>query len=178
MLQSDEIILNILLSEKKKGNPILKYFKISYPNKTIVQPSNTIFVAVVSYEEQGKAYGVTEGKDLVEIVIATKKRDNKNVKQTDYSDTKFIIKTVIKEIRRLLLSKENRDYFRATPVFRNISPEYNNTFAFNRGHLLVEVPVLEADGNSEDDAERIKNLLIGDVETYVTDDAGHTRKIE
>ena len=106
MLQSDEKILNILLSEKQNNNPILKPFKISYPNKSIAQPSNTIFVACVSYEEQGKGFEHIDGKDLVEILVVTKKKDNKAVNQTEYSDTKFIIKTVLKEVKRLLLSKD------------------------------------------------------------------------
>lgn len=169
MLQSDEKILRILLDSKNNGNPLLKYFKISYPNKTIAQSSNSIFVATVSYEEKNKGFDHIEGKDLVEIVIVTKKVDNKQIKQTDYSDTKFIIKTVMKEIRRLLLSSDNRHLFKAKPVFRNISPEYNSNFAFNRAHLLVEVPTIESYDNYDDEVDRVRYLLT-EVETVVTND--------
>lgn len=177
MLQSDEKILEILLNSKKNGNPLLQYFKISYPNKTIAQTSNTIFVACVSYEEKGKGFEHIEGKDLVEIVIVTKKVDNKQIKQTDYSDTKFIIKTVMKEIRRLLLSTENRSVFGAKPIFRNISPEYNSNYTLNRAHMLVEVPTLEGYDNSVDDINTVKYLLT-DVETIVTDDDSYLHNKE
>ncbi|AMK16321.1 hypothetical protein YLM1_1766 [Methanobrevibacter olleyae] len=166
MLQTDEKILQILLDAKKDGNSLLSNFKISYPNKRLAQNSNNIFVACVSYEDTSKGFHHIEGKDLVEIVIVTKKVDNKEVKQTEYSDTKFIIKTVMKEIRRLLLSPENRHILRARPSFKNISPEYNSNFLFNRGHLLVELKTLESYEDHDANVELVNKLLI-DADVHV-----------
>ena len=50
MLQSDEIILKILLKAQNDGNTLLKHFKIGYPSKQVVQESNSIFVGAVDSE--------------------------------------------------------------------------------------------------------------------------------
>lgn len=175
MLQTDEKILKILLTEKENGNKLLKHFKISYPNKKLAQQSNNIFVACVSYEETNKGFEFIEGKDLVEIVVVTKKIDNPNFRKDEYNDSKFIIKTVMKEIRKLLLSNKYRHILKNKPIFRNISPEYNSNYLFNRGHLLIELKTIENYDEFDDEIEYVNKLLLGDVETIVTTDFIHEK---
>lgn len=175
MLQTDERILKILLEEKKEGNKLLKHFKISYPNKKLAQQSNNIFVACVSYEENNKGFEHIEGKDLIEIVIVTKKVDNPKKKKDEYSDNKFIIKTVMKEIRRLLLSDKHRKTLKGKPIFRNVSPEYNSNYLFNRGHMLIELRTIEDYDDFDSDIDYV-NFLLGDVETIVTTEFIHKKE--
>lgn len=175
MLQTDEKIMKVLLTEKRKGNKLLKHFKISYPNKNLAQQSNNIFVACVSYEEIGKGFEHFEGKDLVEIIVVTKKIDNPKFMKDDYSDVKFIIKTVMKEIRRLLLSSEYKPIMKGTPTFRNISPEYGNNYLFNRGHMLIEMRTVDEYDEHDSDIEYV-NLILGDVDTIVTTEFIHNNK--
>ena len=57
MLQTDEKIVSILLKEKvEKNNPLLQHFKISYPNNTIAQESNTIFIGLADYESGNNGF--------------------------------------------------------------------------------------------------------------------------
>lgn len=178
MLQTDEKILKILLHEKRdEDNKVLKHFKINYPSNNLAQNSNNIFVACVSYEETGRNFDTVEGKDLVEILIVTKKVDNKAIRQTDYSDVKFIIKTVMKEIQRILLLPKYRQLLHATPVFRNISPEYNNNYQLNRGHMLVELKTVEKYDAHSLDCMKLEKLLL-ETETYVTTDDFHEKGID
>ena len=129
MLSSDEIILNILLDAKKKGNKLLKHFHIGYPNKQISQESNSIFIASVSSENNLDGFEFQTFTDLVEILVVTKKRD--------YQEAKKVIKTTIIEICNLIL--ENQLLFPNKPVFRNVNPEFNRDYVLTRGHIMVQV---------------------------------------
>jgi len=129
MLQTDEIILKILLKAKNEENQLLKHFKISYPSKQVVQESNSIFVGAVDSESNIEGFDFSSFTDLVEILIVTKNRN--------YTEALKIIKTVSKEITRLIY--ENNDLFDNKPIIRNITPEYNRDFVLTRGHLRIQV---------------------------------------
>lgn len=129
MLQSDEIILKILLKAQNDGNTLLKHFKIGYPSKQVVQESNSIFVGAVDSESNIEGFDFSSFTDLVEVLIVTKNRN--------YTEALKIIKTVSKEITKLIY--ENNDLFDNKPIIRNITPEYNRDFVLTRGHLRIQV---------------------------------------
>ena len=108
MLQSDEIILKILLKAKNEGNQLLEHFKIGYPSKQVVQESNNIFVGAVDSESNLDGFEFSSFTDLVEVLIVTKNRN--------YVESVKIIKIVAKEITRLIY--ENVDLFDEKPVIR------------------------------------------------------------
>lgn len=129
MLQSDEIILKILLKAKNEGNQLLEHFKIGYPSKQVVQESNNIFVGAVDSESNLEGFEFSSFTDLVEVLIVTKNRN--------YVESVKIIKIVAKEITRLIY--ENVDLFDEKPVIRNLTPEYNRDFVLTRGHMRIQV---------------------------------------
>ena len=129
MLSTDEIILNILSTAKNEGNQLLKHFQIKFPDKTVAEESNTIFIAVVSSENSEDGCDFISFRDLVEILIVTKNRD--------YRKGINIIKTVSREICRLIML--NKDKFPNKPVIRNVNPEFNSDFVLTRGHIMVQV---------------------------------------
>lgn len=129
MLQSDEIILKILLKAQNDGNQLLNHFKIGYPSKQVVQESNSIFVGAVDSESNIEGFDFSSFTDLVEVLIVTKNRN--------YTEALKIIKTVAKEITKLIY--ENNDLFDNKPIIRNITPEYNRDFVLTRGHLRIQV---------------------------------------
>ena len=129
MLQSDEIILKILLKAQNDGNQLLNHFKIGYPSKQVVQESNSIFVGAVDSESNIEGFDFSSFTDLVEVLIVTKNRN--------YTEALKIIKTVSKEITKLIY--ENNDLFDNKPIIRNITPEYNRDFVLTRGHLRIQV---------------------------------------
>lgn len=130
MLQSDEKILRILLEAKEADeNELLKHFKISFPSQRVAQESNSIFVGAVDSESHLEGYEFSQFNDLVEILIVTKNRD--------YYEALTIIKTVSREIIRLIY--ENNEYFQNKPIIRNITPEYNRDSVLTRGHLMVQI---------------------------------------
>lgn len=129
MLQSDEIILKILLKAKNDGNQLLEHFKIGYPSKHVVQESNNIFVGAVDSESNLEGFEFSSFTDLVEVLIVTKNRN--------YVESVKIIKIVAKEITRLIY--ENVDLFDEKPVIRNLTPEYNRDFVLTRGHMRIQV---------------------------------------
>ena len=104
MLSSDETIYSILMSEKENGNEVLKHFQIMYPSKKVASESNSIFIGVVSSELHTEMNDASEYKDLIEILITTKIKD--------YKRAIFTIKTVSKEIIRIL--KELKFYIQSS----------------------------------------------------------------
>ena len=168
MLQTDEKIVEILLKEKNENdNQLLKYFKIGYPNKTIAQESNGIFVGVADYEMGNNGFEFDDGTDLVDILVVTKKRPNKDGKRKDdsiYDESKFIIKTVFKEIRRILRLEENIHILGNKPSFRNITPEYNSNYVINRGHMLLQLKVIDdIDDNINEEVSAVCRILVDDI---------------
>ena len=75
MLNVDETILQILQTEKKTGNQLLKHFHIQHPSKRVMEESNSIFVATVSSENNQDGFDFSSFRDLVEILIVTKQKD-------------------------------------------------------------------------------------------------------
>ncbi len=167
MLQTDEKIVEILLKEKhENNNPLLKHFKISYPNSNIAQESNTIFVGIADYETKGNGFDFDGGLDLVDILVVTKKRPNKTGKKTDkkiYDESKHIIKIVLLEIRRLLQLEENVRILGNVPRFRNITPEYNRNYVINRGHMMLQLKVIDEIEDYDTEFERVCNILVNDI---------------
>lgn len=153
MLSSDEIIFNLLKEAKENGNEILQHFHISYPNKTIVKESNSIYVAVVSSEPNTELFDATEYRDLVEVMVVTKIKD--------YRRAVTVIKTVIREIIRLI---KTYDEFPIRPEIRNIAPEYNPNFIINKGHIMVEVLTEIDDCLTEDIVDNVCKILSEDIE--------------
>lgn len=155
MLSSDELIYNLLTTAKTDGNPLLEHFYISYPDKTIMRESNAIYIAVVSTEPSMELYDSTEYRDLVEILVSTKIKD--------YRRAVNVIKTVIREIIRILKTDAGDD-FSIRPVIRNIAPEYNPNYVLNKGHIMVEV-ITEIDNViSDETVENVCNILTEDIE--------------
>ena len=129
MLQSDEIILKILLKAKNEGNELLKHFKIGYPSKKVVQESNNIFIGAVDSESNIEGYDFSSFTDLVEVLIVTKNRN--------YTESIKIIKIIAKEITKLIY--QNSDLFANKPIIRNLTPEYNKDFVLTRGHMRIQI---------------------------------------
>lgn len=155
MLQTDEIILGILQDEKKDGNELLQKFKLGFPNKQIAQESNSIFVAAVDSESYNEGENYSQYRDMVEILIVTKKRE--------HSEAIDIIKVACREIVRLIY--KNSDRFVNKPVARNITPDYGTNFVANRGHIMVQVVTAPFSFEKDDaDIERVCQLLVDDIE--------------
>lgn len=153
MLSNDEIIFSLLKDEKNKGNEVLQHFEIMYPSKKVASESNTIFIGVVSSELHTEMVDASEYKDLIEILITTK--------INDYKRAIFTIKTVSKEIIRLI--KKNSDLFHIKPIIRNIAPEYNPNFVLNRGHIMIEcLSDFEKDEIDEENIKKVCKILMDD----------------
>lgn len=167
MLQTDEKIVTILLKEKNENqNSLLKYFKISYPNGNIAQESNTIFVGIADYESRDNGLDFDAGTDLVDILVVTKKRPNKYGKKSDkliYDESKHIIKMVMLEIRRILRLEENITILGGVPRFRNITPEYNRNFVINRGHMMVQLKVIDEFEDYEEEFKNVCEILMNEI---------------
>lgn len=153
MLSSDEKIFNLIVKNKKDGNELLQHFNISYPSKRIAKESNSIYVASVSSEPNQEMLDSTEYRDLVEILVVTKIEDYKRAIK--------VIKTVIREIIRIL---KQSDEFDVTPIIRNIAPEYNPNFVLNKGHIMVEVLTEIDDNISQETYDKVCKILVNDIE--------------
>ncbi len=129
MLSTDQIIVNILDTARNSGDSLLEDFHISYPSNQVAEESNSIFVAVVSAENNTVGMDFQTYTDLVEILVVTK--------QVEYEDAIFVIKTVCKHICNLIM--QNADKFPNKPVIRNINPEFNRDYVLTRGHIMVQV---------------------------------------
>lgn len=167
MLQSDEKIVDILLKEKKEGNKLLQHFKISYPSDKVAEQSNTIFVGVADYQVTKEGFDFDEGTDLIDILVVTKKKDNiknKKINKNVYSESKFIIKMVLREIRKILYKSENVQYLGSKPSIKNMTPEYNPNYVLNRGHMLVQIKVIDDNEDIEDEIDCVCKILMGEIE--------------
>lgn len=153
MLSTDNIILEILNTEKQNGNPLLQDFHILHPSKRVAEESNSIFVACVSSENNLEGYDFTSFRDLVEILIVTK--------QLDYSKAIMLIKTITTEICRLILKNQRK--FPNKPVIRNINPEYNHDYVLNRGHIMVECKTEPVSFEVNDEDYRICEIILNEI---------------
>lgn len=140
MLTTDEIILNILLDAKNKGNDLLQHFKINYPSDRVAEESNSIFIASVDAQGHTVAMDSQAFIDKVEVLIVTKNQE--------YQKAIRIIKTVSREVIRLVM--ENKNLFPVKPVVERVTPEYNKDFVLTRGHIMFQVKT-EMDDFSRDD---------------------------
>lgn len=77
-LRSDAEIYNVLLDAKKSGHPLLKHFKILYPNKVPVEPINAIYVGRLGTIDNAEheTSDSSEWKVSVDIFILTKKYEH------------------------------------------------------------------------------------------------------
>lgn len=153
MLSSDEKIFNLIVKKKKDGNELLQHFNISYPSKKIAEESNSIYIASVSAEPNQELLDSTEYRDLVEILVVTKIKDYKRAIK--------VIKTVIREITRIL---KQSDEFDVKPIVRNIAPEYNPNFILNKGHIMVEVLTEIDDDIPQETYDKVCKILMEDIE--------------
>lgn len=154
MLDNDEIILNIL-STAQPDDKLLKHFHISYPEQRLAQENNCILVACVSSENQLDGFDFEQYRDLVEIIITSKKEDNR--------DALKIIKTVGYRICQLIM--ENMDLFPNKPVIRNINPHFESNLTLTRGQIMVNVKTEPVDFElTPDTIEDVCNILIEDIE--------------
>lgn len=155
MLSTDNTILNILNEAKINGNRLLEKFKISYPDKRLAQENNCILVAVVSAENNLNGFEFEQFKDLVEILVVTKQKENEKAIK--------IIKTVSYEICRLII--ENKDKFPNKPVIRNINPYFDVNMILSRGQIMVQVNTEPVDfGISDDTIDHICELISENIE--------------
>ena len=155
MLSLDDTILNLLQTEKNNGNSLLKHFHIQHPSKRIAEESNSIFVAVVSSENNLDGFDFSSFKDMAEILVVTK--------QKDYSKAIKIIKTVCYEICRIIM--DNRASFVNQPVIRNINPEFNRDYVLTRGHILVQCVTEPVTFDVTEEDYNICNVYLEDVIT-------------
>ena len=155
MLESDEIIYNILQEAKKEGDEILSYFHISYPNRKLAEENNCIYIGVVSSESLTEGFIFSQYRDMTEIVITTKK--------IDYREALTLIKLVAKHIIHLIYM--HQDMFPERPVIRTINPEYNNQMVLNRGHILIQSvsPVITDDYDTEDTVSCVKEIITREI---------------
>lgn len=154
MLSTDEIIVNILLNAKQKEHNLLKHFKIGYPSQLIAEESNSIFVASVDSESNGIGYEHQSFVDRVEVLIVTKNKD--------YQKAIQIIKTVSREIIRLVMA--NSEQFDNKPIVERVTPEYNRDFVLTRGHIMFRVNTNPDDFSIEDDYYTVCQILTDDME--------------
>ena len=106
------------------------------------------------------------GTDLVDILVVTKKRPNKYGKKLDkliYDESKHIIKMVMLEIRRILRLEENITILGGVPRFRNITPEYNRNFVINRGHMMVQLKVIDEFEDYEEEFKNVCEILMNEI---------------
>lgn len=157
MLNTDEIIVNILLTAKEDGNELLQYFKIGHPSNRIAEESNSIFVASVDSEAREIGYGFQTFLDKVEILIVTKNQE--------YLKAIEIIKTVSREVMRLINS--NKELFANKPVFERVTPEYNSNYALTRGHIMVQVKTEPLDFDAEEDYRRVCQILTDEMDVNI-----------
>ena len=77
-LRSDTEIYNVLLDAKKTGHPLLKHFKILYPNKVPVEPINAVYVGRMGTTDnrQHLTNDSSEWCVVTDIYIVTKKYDH------------------------------------------------------------------------------------------------------
>lgn len=154
MLQTDEVILNILQDAKNNGNELLSHFKLGFPSKQIAKETNSIFIASVDSESYKEGTEYSQFQDMVEILVVTKNRN--------YRESIDIIKVTCREIIRLIY--QNRDRFPNKPVVRNVTPDYNSDFVLNRGHIMVQVVTepfnFEYD---EEEVSRVCEILVNDI---------------
>lgn len=154
MLSTDETILEILLQAKKDGNPLLKHFHISYPTKQLAEENNTILVAVVSSENRLEGLNFEQFTDLVEILVVSKHKDNRKAIR--------IIKTVSKEICRLIM--ENKNKFPNKPVVRNVNPYFDVDLILSRGQIMIQCNTEPVDFDvSEEEFENVCEILVKDI---------------
>lgn len=154
MLSTDTQIIEILQKSKNEGNSLLKHFKIGYPTRELAQENNTILVACVSSENQLDGFDFDQFRDLVEILIITKQKDNhKAIK---------IIKTLSYEICKLIMS--NSDLFPNKPIIRNINPFFDVNMVLTRGQVMVNVNTEPVDYDiSPETYEDVELLLDEDI---------------
>lgn len=150
MLSTDTQIIEILQKSKNEGNNLLKHFKIGYPTRELAQENNTILVACVSSENQLDGFDFDQFRDLVEILIITKQKDNhKAIK---------IIKTVSYEICKLIMS--NSDLFPNKPIIRNINPFFDVNMVLTRGQVMVNVNTEPVDYDISPETYKNVELLL------------------
>ena len=154
MLSTDTQIIEILQKSKNEGNNLLKHFKIGYPTRELAQENNTILVACVSSENQLDGFDFDQFRDLVEILIITKQKDNHKAKK--------IIKTVSYEICKLIMI--NSDLFPNKPIIRNINPFFDVNMVLTRGQVMVNVNTEPVDYDiSPETYEDVELLLDEDI---------------
>jgi len=155
MLSVDNTILEILNTAKLEGNQLLQKFKIGYPDKRLAQENNCILVAVVSSENNLDGYDFNTFKDLVEILVVSKHKDNFKAIE--------IIKAISYEVCRLIVT--NKDKFPNKPVIRNVNPYFDVDMILSRGQIMVQVITEPTDFLvSEADIENVCSLLSEDIE--------------
>jgi len=155
MLSTDSTILEILNEAKIDGNKLLSKFKIGYPDKKLAQENNCILVAAVSSENQLSGFEFEQFRDLVEILVVTKHKDNRKAIE--------IIKTVSYEICRLILL--NKDRFPNKPVIRNVNPYFDVDMILSRGQIMVNVNTEPVDFEiSEDTVDHVCSLISDNIE--------------
>lgn len=155
LLETDEIIYNILKTAKDDGAKILEPYIIRYPSDVVMKESNAIYVATVDSESVNEGYDFSQYNDLVEILIVTKQRDYQKAIRVIKGTSRYIVGLI----------KQNKDKFPNSPVIRNITPEYNRNFVLTRGHIMVQVRTNPIDDNvSEEEQLEICNILVEDIE--------------
>ncbi len=155
MLSTDTKIFNILTKAQKEGNKLLEKFYIDFPDETINSEINAIYVACANAENHKTGNDFEQFKDLIEIIITTKK--------LPYLAGMKTIKTTAKEIVRLC---KQDDYFNGRLVVRSITPLHDkSTYLIKRGHILLQfINPPESWENSEDTIEEVCGILVSNIE--------------
>lgn len=128
-LQGDTEIYNTLLDAKKGNHPLLKYFKILYPDKINQQPINAIYIGRLdSIHQQRFDTNETEEWEVnVEILITTKKYQKLNRRQ--------LLKTAVYAIKEVI----SNSLVSGAIDFREVSFVYdrNNLIQFARMVIVM-----------------------------------------
>lgn len=155
ILETDEIIYNILKTAKEDGAKILEPYIIRYPSDVVMKESNAIYVATVDSESVNEGYDFSQYNDLVEILIVTKQRDYQKAIRVIKGTSRYIVGLI----------KQNKSQFSNSPIIRNITPEYNRNFVLTRGHIMVQVRTNPIDDIvSEEEQLEICKILVEDIE--------------
>ena len=126
-MTSDILIYNIL---KSTDNTFISDCNVKFIDKSVpAEEDDTIYIANVDLETIRETFNSVEYKALVNIYVKTK--------NTDYVDGSRFLRTVVKNIKKVL--RDNVDCKQRHITFRNTTYEYGGKYTLKGLHLLVQL---------------------------------------
>lgn len=126
-MQLDTQIYNALLDNKKGGQPILKHFKIYYPEKIPITMINAIYIGRLEttlVEDQYDTFDSDKWKVDIDIVITTK--DNPKLER------RKLLKSVSIAVKNVILNSG------IDAKVKSVNFEYDNTNVIQQCRISVE----------------------------------------